>query len=69
MKVTKSVQEIWGHIDTINREMGEVKTDITWIKVAIQNLNDKSDTQTKVMVGGFLAVIAASVFLKFIFGI
>jgi len=28
----KELDKIWEHIETINREMGEVKTDVNWLK-------------------------------------
>ena len=35
--MTRNDKEIWKHIETTNREMGEVQTDIKWIKTELKS--------------------------------
>jgi len=33
---------VWDHIEKINREMGEVKTDISWIKEKLEKVEQRT---------------------------
>lgn len=52
----KELEKIWGHIETFNREMGEVKTDTKWLKEYVQ----KIDKRTWYIATGILITIAIS---------
>lgn len=34
-------EDSWEHIETLNREMGEVKSDVTWLKTTLDSMNRK----------------------------
>jgi hypothetical protein len=50
-------KEIWKHIETINREMGEVKTDCQWLKEKLNSI----ETKLWFLVSGVLISIAIEI--------
>jgi len=42
MITKKEKEKIWNHIETTNREMGEVKTDIEWLKESIERIDRRT---------------------------
>ena len=47
-----------GHIETLNREMGEVKTDMTWMKNEIKSMkSDIRDSKRLIVVGILVPIV------------
>jgi hypothetical protein len=51
------ITDVWGHIETINREMGEVKTDCSWLKEKLNSI----ETKLWFLVSGVLITIAMEI--------
>lgn len=52
-----NMADVWGHIETINREMGEVKTDCVWLKEKLNSI----ETKLWFLVSGVLITIAIEI--------
>lgn len=55
------------HLETLNREMGEVKTELTWLKNEIQECKDRItsvDSRTWYILGSVVLSILVQIFFK-----
>ena len=62
MNSTEEMQKVWEHIETVNREMGEVKTHITYIRDKVEI----AERKTWYIISGIIVSILIGIYTALI---